>query len=247
MKAKIEKTVVIAASTVAVLTFSGIASWKFLSEKKREEVIKFAQSTISGQNTKKSLITNSLDAETVKSLQGLLSKTGFGYGSSVDQYKFDSTAQEKADKGGTEVTSPESLYMMCLQESTYNYKTAKGSEATGKVSEKPDYEEDPGEEPKITSEKTGEDYHNNSGWVEYTFSFKYGKYGESKQTKTRTIRKSYTTITPTAEDLKKEEEYQAFYKECQREWEKQKDAYNKWAAWKKKRDNWLKEIEENVL
>ena len=85
-KNKNKKAIIIIASTATVLTLSGLAGWNFFRQQENR-VSEFTQSIMSGQNVKKTLADEEdefvLDPPTVKSLQNLLSKTGFGYTAGV--------------------------------------------------------------------------------------------------------------------------------------------------------------------
>lgn len=131
-KKKNKKAIIITVSTAAVLTFSGVAGWMFLKDGNNKEIRKFVQNTISGENTKQTLGNNNLDPATIKSMQSLLGKTGFGYTVNSYDYKYNETTQDMVDKHSISTTSAESLYIMCHPDDTYDYKTVKGSTATRK-------------------------------------------------------------------------------------------------------------------
>lgn len=126
-KKKNKKMIILTASTVAVLTFSGVAGWMFFKDRENNEITKFARSIMSGERTKQALGDNDLDPATIKSLQSLLSKTGFGYAANTSGYQYTNSMENMVNP-----TDAESLYMMCHENDTYNYKTVKGSNATRK-------------------------------------------------------------------------------------------------------------------
>lgn len=131
-KKRSKKAIILTASTVAVLSFSGVAGWMLFQDGNKQEVTKLIQDTIVGEKTKRSLGNSNLDPATVKSMQSLLGKTGFGYTVNAYDYKYNETTQDMVDRHSASTTSAESLYVMCHPNDTYDYQTTKGSKATRK-------------------------------------------------------------------------------------------------------------------
>lgn len=123
-KNKNKKAIIIIASTATVLTLSGLAGWNFFRQQENR-VSEFTRSIVSGQNVKKTLADEEdefvLDPPTVKSLQNLLSKTGFGYTAGVYDYKYNEATQDMVDKHSGSTTKAEDLYIMCNQDEIYSY------------------------------------------------------------------------------------------------------------------------------
>ena len=113
----------------------------------------------------------------------------------------------------------------------------------GKVDEKPEYTEDPGEKPELQSHTFPAADDTIPGKTAYYVEAWYTYKG--KTVKSERIKAGF--FLGSSADQKEGEaraSIQAqFDKDCQ-EWDKEKEAYNKWTAWKEKRNSWLQEMTE---
>jgi len=290
-KKKNKKAIIITTSVITILTLSGVASWRLFKEE--DKISRFEQNIVSGQDVKKSLGDSKehkkiddkndedkdsdndfvLDPPTVKSLQSLLSKTGFGYTVNAYKYKYDETTQDMVDKHSESATDGEKLYLLCTGNvKNYSFKVIKlpddfltlyfkilptvgivGEEAVlsfleetttnERVKDKPEYAEDPGENPQMqahTFEAADDTVPGKTTYyVEAWYTFK-GKTVKSERMRAGIF------IGSAAEEM----EYKAMesikdqFLQDYAQWVKEKNAYYKWSAWKKARNKWLKEMTE---